>query len=86
MDRGKITRYYVVADAMRDVYDCPGTFTDALMPFAMRFGFRRGGGLTLLRWLLDLVGDPQATRWMDEARDHVDRAAKEGSSPRIPAQ
>lgn len=77
---------YVVADAIRDVYDYPGTFADALMPFAMRFGFRRGDGLALLRWLLDLAGDPQATRWLDEARDHVDRAAKEGSSPRVPAQ
>ncbi len=77
---------HVVADAIRDVYDYPGTFADALMPFAIRFGFRRGDGLSLLRWLVDLVGDPQATRWLDEARDHVDRAAKESSLPRVPAQ
>jgi len=77
---------YVVADAIRDVYDYPGTFADALAPFAVRFGFRRGDSLAFLRWLLDLVSDPQATRWLDEARDHVDRAAKEGSPPRVPAQ
>jgi hypothetical protein len=56
------------------------------MPFAMRFGFRRGDGLSLLRWLLDLVGDPQATRWLDEARDNVGQAARAGSPPRVPAQ
>jgi predicted transcriptional regulator of viral defense system len=77
---------HVVADAIRDVYDYPRTFADALMPFAVRFGFRRGDGLSLLRWLLDLVADPQTTRWLDEARDHVGQAARAGSPPRVPAQ
>lgn len=65
---------HVVADAIRGVYDYPGTFADALAPFAMRFGFRRDDGLALLRWLLDLVRDPQTPKWLEEAREHVDRS------------
>ena len=58
----------VVADAIRGGHEHPGAFADALAPFAKRFGFRQGDGLSLLRWLLDLVRDPQAPEWMDEAR------------------
>ncbi len=61
----------VIADAIRGVYDYPGTFADSLAPLAARFGLRRGDGLALLRWLLDLVGDPDTAQWMDEARSHV---------------
>ena len=68
---------HVVADAIRGAYDYPGTFADALAPHAIRFGFRRGDGLALLRWLLDFVGDPQTPRWLEEARDHVNRSARE---------
>jgi Transcriptional regulator, AbiEi antitoxin len=65
----------VIADAIRSVYDYPGTFADALGPHAARFGFRRGDGLALLRWLLDTVGDPETYRWMEEARAHVARSS-----------
>jgi len=61
----------VIADAMRGGYDYPGTFADSLAPLAARFGLRRGDGLALLRWLLDLVGDPDTAQWIDEARSHV---------------
>lgn len=77
---------HVVADAIRGAVDYPGTFVDALAPFAARFSFRRGDGLAFLRWLLDLVGDPQAPRWLDEARDHAGRSAQDPSPPRVPAQ
>jgi Transcriptional regulator, AbiEi antitoxin len=63
----------VIADAIRNIYDYPGTFADALAPHAARFGFRRRDGLALLRSLLDLVGDPETERWMDEARAHPTR-------------
>lgn len=63
---------HVVADALRGAFDYPGTFADALAPHAARFGLRRGDGVALLRWLLDLVGDPQTAKWMNEARAHVD--------------
>lgn len=66
---------HVVADAIRGVYDYPGTFADALAPHAGQFGLRRRDGIALLRWLLDLVADPETPRWMKEARAHVDRAA-----------
>ncbi len=67
----------MTADAIRAVYDYPGTFAEALAPHAARFGLRRGDGLALLRWLLDLVGDPDTSRWMTEARDTIQRIERE---------
>lgn len=66
----------IVADAIRGAYDHPGTFADALAPHAAKFGLRRRDGIALLRWLLGLVGDPQTSEWMAEARAHVDRNAR----------
>lgn len=63
----------VIGDAIRNVYDYPGTFADTLAPHAARFGFRRGDGLALLRFFLDLVGDPESEQWFEEARAHLAR-------------
>ncbi len=63
----------ITADAIRAVYDYPGIFAEALAPHAARFGLRRRDGLALLRWLLDLVGDPETPRWMREARESHQR-------------
>jgi hypothetical protein len=60
----------IITDSIRAAYDYPGTFADAISPFAGRFGLRRGDGLALLRWLLDLVGDTDRDDWMREAREH----------------
>jgi len=49
---------HVIADAVRTGSDDPLTFADALAPHAAGFGLRGGDGAALLRWLLDLVGDP----------------------------
>lgn len=57
-----------VADAIREVYDYPRTVAEALNPHAAQFGLRRGDGMALLRWLLDLVADPKTTEWIEEAR------------------
>lgn len=67
---------HLVADAIRAVYDYPGTFAGTLAPHAAKFGLRKGDGIALLRWLLDLVGDPETSRWMEEARALVDRAGE----------
>ncbi len=75
---------HVVADAIRSVYDYPGTFADALAPHAARFGLRRGDGLALFRWLLDLVGDPDTSRWMERARAHVTHSFAESASEAAP--
>lgn len=64
----------VVADALRPVYDYPQTFAESLAPHAAHFGLPRGDGLMLLRSLLDLAGDPEAKRWLEEARLEVDRS------------
>ena len=66
---------HIVADAIRSVYDYPGTIADALGPHSIQLGLRRNDGIAALRWLLDLVGDPQTGRWMEEARAHVSRRA-----------
>lgn len=58
----------VVADALRGVNDYAGTFVETLAPHAAQLGLRRGDGVAVLRWLLDLVGDPETSRWMEEAR------------------
>jgi hypothetical protein len=68
----------VIADALAPVYDYPGAFVDALAPYAASFGLRRGDGLALLRWLLDKIGDPEASRWIEEARGHAERSADRG--------
>ncbi|MGI8928961.1 MAG: type IV toxin-antitoxin system AbiEi family antitoxin domain-containing protein [Candidatus Limnocylindrales bacterium] len=71
----------MTADAIRAVYDPPATIAQALAPHAARFGLRRGDGLALLRWLLDLVGDSDTSRWMTEARDTIHRIEREQPTP-----
>lgn len=71
----------ITTDAIRAVYDYPGTFAEALAPHAARFGLRRGDGLALLRWLLDLVGDSDTSRWMTEARDSIQRDERDQRTP-----
>lgn len=66
---------HVVADALRAVYDYPGIIAEAVARHAARFGLRRGDGLALLGWLLDLVGDSNTPRWLQEARAHLARTA-----------
>jgi hypothetical protein len=68
---------HMVAQSIRTTSDYPGTFADSLAPHAGRFGLRRGDGLALLRWLMGLVGDPGSTKWTEEARAHLDRAARQ---------
>ncbi len=63
----------IVADALRPVFDYPGTFVEALAPHAARFGLRRADGMALLRWLLDLVGDDETSQWMELARASMPR-------------
>lgn len=57
----------LIADALRPVYDYPGTVASAIAPYAAAHGLRRGDGLGLLRWLLDITGDPERQTWLDEA-------------------
>lgn len=63
----------ITAEAIRKVYDYPGTFVSSLAPFSTQFGLRRGDGYALLRWLLDIVGDPETPRWLTEARETMNR-------------
>lgn len=72
-DEGPEAVAQITADAIRAVSDYPGTFAEILAPHAPRFGLHRGDGLALLQWLLDLVDDPEASRWMSEARKSLRR-------------
>jgi hypothetical protein len=65
----------VIADAIRGVLDYPATFAESLVPHAVRFGLRKGDGVGVLGWLLDLTGDPETDRWMEEARRRSDDGA-----------
>ena len=59
---------HLIADALRHDLDQPGTMAQALIPHALNFGLRRRDGLALLRWLLELVGDPAMDTWLRNAR------------------
>jgi len=61
----------IISDSLRNVYDYPSTVAEALAPHARRFGLRQRDGVALLRWMLDLVGDPETKLWMSEARAHA---------------
>ncbi len=74
---------HIIGDSLRKVYEYPGTVADALNPIAGSFGLRRGDGLALLRWLLDLVDDPQTKLWMPEARAHIERMTDTERAPSV---
>jgi Transcriptional regulator, AbiEi antitoxin len=65
----------VVVDALRQGHSSPAEFAAALAPSSARHGLRRGDGISLLQWLLDLVRDPDSSRWLSLAR------AKEQAAP-----
>jgi predicted transcriptional regulator of viral defense system len=73
----------IVVDAIRGNYDYPGVFADSLAAHAARFGLRRGDGLGVMSWLLDLVGDPGRPRWLDEARAHPERQSARSGGTRV---
>ena len=75
----------IVADAIRNVFDYPGTFAERLAPHAGRFGLRRNDGSAMLHSLLDLVGDDETTRWMQEARNPMrPRQTDQAPTPTLP--
>jgi predicted transcriptional regulator of viral defense system len=69
----------IIVEAIRRANDYPGTIAQAIAPHAAQFGLRRGDGLALFRWLVGLVGDPEADQWMREAREHFQWLDRERS-------
>lgn len=57
----------VILDGLRPALDSPGSVAAAIAPFAAAHGLRRGDGIGLLRWLLELSGDPDREMWLAEA-------------------
>jgi len=72
----------LIADAIRPVFDYPGTVVAAIAPYAAAYGLRRGDGRGLLRWLLELSGDPDREVWLAE----VDGAAADVDTARDGAE
>jgi putative AbiEi antitoxin of type IV toxin-antitoxin system len=64
----------IVTGAIRKISDYPSTMARELAPLAARFGLRKGDGLGLLRWLLELTSAPDADVWLNEARAGLERA------------
>lgn len=62
------SRGQVIADALRRGHASPGEFAAALAPSAAAHGFRRGDGISVLQWVLDLTGAPDSSRCMSRAR------------------
>ncbi len=77
---------HVVADALRETYEYAGVFAEKLAPNASQLGLRRGDGVAVLRWLLDLVGDPDTSRWMEEARAAATDIAPQAAAPPQPSE
>lgn len=82
-DPGAVAR--IVADALRGGYDDPSAIAAVLAPYAASFGLRRGDGLGLLAWLLDLTGDPEGTTWLEEAQAMRAEHVREARASREPA-
>ena len=66
----------LIADAIRLAYDDPGAFAGQPGTSCSPVRARQGAGLELLDWFLYLANDLGKERWMDEARAHVDQAAR----------
>jgi len=58
----------VIVDGLREGHEAPEAFASSLRDSAVRYGFRGGDGAAVLRWLLDLVGDPESGGRVREVR------------------
>ena len=61
----------IISESLRGVFDYPSTVAEALAPHAAKFGLRRGDGVGLLRWMLELTGDAEIDFWLSEAQSNV---------------
>ena len=68
----------IIADALRGGFDYPGTIATAIAPHASTYGLRRNDGIGLLRWLLELTGDPDREVWLGEAVERPNAESRVG--------
>lgn len=59
----------IIAEALRPGFDYPGTVAGTIAPHAAAYGLQRDDGLGLLRWLLELSGDPERQVWLTAAAE-----------------
>ncbi|MEX2447442.1 MAG: type IV toxin-antitoxin system AbiEi family antitoxin domain-containing protein [Solirubrobacterales bacterium] len=57
----------IITEALREKKEWVGNLPSALAPRAAGVGFRRDDWRAVLAWLLDLSGDPDPERWLEEA-------------------
>jgi hypothetical protein len=77
---------YVVADALRAADDYPGTFADALAPYAAHIEDPEAVAYVVADALRAADDYPGTSRWMEQTRAHVHPAAgKDHKSPSHPA-
>lgn len=57
----------VVVDALRGNNEWPANFAAAFSSRSAQLGVRRGDGVAVLASLLNLIGDPLTSQWMQEA-------------------
>ena len=71
----------IISESLRGVFDYPSTVAEALAPHAAKFGLRRGDGVGLLRWMLELTGDPEIDFWLSEAQSNISEHAGRERGP-----
>ncbi|MFV2196978.1 type IV toxin-antitoxin system AbiEi family antitoxin domain-containing protein [Nocardiopsis sp. LOL_012] len=59
----------VLAEALRDGHSHPAAMARSLSGYAARLGLRRGDGVALLRWLLELATAPERNHWLSQIPD-----------------
>lgn len=72
----------IIAEALRPGFDYPGTVARAIAPHATAYGLQRGDGVGLLRWLLELAGDPERKVWLAVASETDPEAVGQPASSR----
>ena len=54
----------IIADAIRRDLCKPKGFIESLSPLSFRFDLGRSNGYAMLRWLLESIRDPDASKWL----------------------
>jgi len=73
----------IIADSIDNSFDYPSNFAASLTSHAGRFGMRRGDGLALLRWLLEIVGNKDTELRIREARNSLVHESPGQLSPSV---
>ena len=65
----------ILVDALNDNLDTPQNCIDALKSPAHKFGFRKGDGTAVFRWLTELIEPENTARWLRQPKNKIAKAA-----------